>query len=152
MQYLMLEKKPEKIAGKEGYYIESTTVHDRYAARPTSDNSEVEGKLEKVCLAEFATSYTPITKLPKNIQIEEDGCSIDKNPSFEKIFNSEVFLPKYISLLDGFGFMRLRTYPIVLRVHSSKRKEGHEHHYAELMLFSHWRDKIKEFHRHSPDD
>ena len=41
--------------------------------------------------------------------------------------------------------MRLRTYPIVLRVHSSKRKEGHEKHYVDLMLFSHWRDEIKEF-------
>ena len=48
--------------------------------------------------------------------------------------------------------MRLRTYPIVLRIHSSKRKEGHEQHYSELLLFSHWRDEIKDFHRHSPDE
>ena len=43
--------RPERIAGREGLYVESTTVHDRYAARPRSENLEIEGKLEKLCLA-----------------------------------------------------------------------------------------------------
>ena len=149
---LGIGKKPEKIFGKEGLHVESTTVHDRYAARPTSSNPEVDGKLEQLCLAQFATCYTPINKLPKDVKIGKDGYSEDEKPSFKKIFNSEVYLPKYIELLDGLGFMRLRSYPIVLRIHNSKKKEGHEQHYSELLLFAHWRDEVVEFHRHSSDD
>ena len=145
-------KKPEKIAGKEGYYIEATTVHDHYAARPISYSPEVEGKLERLCLAQFATSYPPINKLPKNILMDKDGCLLDEQQSFQKIFNSDIYLPKYISLNDELGFMRLRTYTIVLRIHSSKRKEGHEQHYSELLLFSHWRNETEDFHRLSPEE
>ena len=100
--------------------MESTTVHDRYAARPTSNNPEVERKLEQLCLARFATRYTPINKLPQNIKNSKDGYSEDEKPSFQKIFNSEIYLPRYIQLLDGLGFMRLRSYPIVFRIHNSK--------------------------------
>ena len=66
---------PEKISGREGYFVESTTVHDRYAARPKPENPDVEGKLERICLAQFATCYTPIQKLPKAVEIDKDGCS-----------------------------------------------------------------------------
>ena len=48
--------------------------------------------------------------------------------------------------------MRLRTFPQVMRIHNSKKKEGHEMHYSELLLFSHWRDETKEFHEDSMED
>merc|ERR1711978_736533 len=32
-----------------------------------------------------------------------------------------------------------------MRIHSSKKKEGHEQHYSELLLFTAWRDE-KQFH------
>ena len=131
-----------KLAGKDGYYKQTVSVHDRYAARP--------GGLERICLAQFATSYVPMGKLPKKANIDEDGCS--KNLSSQKVFNSDIYLPKYINLNDGMGCMRLRTYPAVLRFHSSKRKEGHEQHYSELLLFAHWRDETSEFHVDSIDD
>ena len=91
-------KKPIKIEGKQGNFQESTTVHDRYEARPRSVNPDVEGKLEKMCLAQFATSYTPIAKLPKKAEMDEDGCS--KELSSQKVFSSENYLPKYIQLED----------------------------------------------------
>ena len=39
-----------------------------------------------------------------------------------------------------------------MRIHNSKKKEGHEMHYSELLLFSHWRDETKEFHEDSMED
>ena len=77
----------QEIEGKQGYFQESVTVHDRYSARPISNNPDVEGKLEKMCLAQFATSYTVIAKLPKKAEMDEDGCS--KELTSQKIFNSE---------------------------------------------------------------
>ena len=35
-------------------------------------------------------------------------------------------LPKYICLNDGLGKMRLRKSPVVIRIHNSKKKDGHE--------------------------
>ena len=40
---------------------------------------------------------------------------------------------------------------MVLRIHSSKRKEGHEQHYAELQLFTPWRNEIEELKRNHPE-
>ena len=48
--------------------------------------------------------------------------------------------------------MRLRTFPAVLRIHSSKRKEGHEQYYSELLLFSYWRNEVNEFYANSPEE
>ena len=50
------------------------------------------------------------------------------------------------------GYMRLRTMPSILRIHSSKKKEGHEQHYSELLLYVPWRDEEVEFHRYSPEE
>ena len=39
-----------------------------------------------------------------------------------------------------------------MRIHNSKRKEGHEQHYSELVLFSHWRNETEEFYEDSVDE
>ncbi len=132
--------KPIKIEGREGTYQAATTIHDRYAARPD--------RLELMCLAQFATHYTYTKKVPKDTTFDDDGNSVDSSETGQKMFNSEVSLPKYISLEEsGLGFMRLRMYPSVLRFHNSKKKEGHEKQYSEMLLFSHWRDEVKDLHR-----
>ena len=51
---------------------------------------------------------------------------------------------KYIELANG-SFMRLRGLPSILRIHSSKKKKGDEGLYAELLLFSPWRNEREEF-------
>ena len=96
-------------------------------------------------------------KLPKKAVMNNDpdnvaefGCSTLKS-TYQKIFGSNVFLPRYIALGNGLGLMRLRTYPSVLRIHNSRKKEGHEQYYADLLLFSSWRDEEEEFHRDEPD-
>ena len=93
-------KKPVKLPGKSGYFTEATTIHDRYAARPASENPEIEGRLEKICLAQFATIYTPINKLPKKVEIfdkgSEYGCS--------KVLSCQ----KFLTLIFTFPIKTLR--------------------------------------------
>ena len=135
--------KPNKtvqIAGREGDYQAATTVIDRYPLRPES--------LENMVLAQFATSYVVANKISQGIKFDTKGCSIDL--SDQRIFNSEVLLPKHITLQENLGVMRLRNFPQVLRYHTSKRKEGHEEQYSELFLFCHWRNEVQEFKRWSP--
>ena len=144
-----------KIEGKEGKYKKAITVQERYAGRPKC--------LEKMCLAQFATSYTYASKVPKKI-IFQDGRSMEiskkandngemvETNSEMVVFNTDLKMPKYIKLRDkNHGFMRARTFPIVMRIHVSKRKEGHEQYYAELLLFCSWRKETDEFQRWSPE-
>ena len=55
--------------------------------------------------------------------------------------------------------MRLRKFPAVMRIHSSKKKDGHEQQYSELLLYTAWRNEesffadepmkcIEEYHKH----
>ena len=65
----------------------------------------------------------------------------------QKIFTEYKFLPKYIALKDGLGLMRLRSYPSVLRIHDSRKKDhDHEKFYSELILFSCWKNEEKDLH------
>lgn len=130
------------IEGREGKYKQATTVIDRYCERPKY--------LEMMCLAQFGTSYVYAKTIPKKVILDKDGISIDEM-SDQCIFNTEIRLPKYIEIGENLGFMRLRTYPAVLRIHSSKKKEGHEQHYSELMLFSHWFNEVEELARNDPE-
>ena len=96
-----------------------------------------------MCLAQFAVSYTYRAKPPKTAVFDTDGNSELKSTT-QKIFNHDIFLPKNINLKAGFGHMYLRTQPLVLRIHTSKNKEGHEKYYSEMLLFSHWTNESKE--------
>ena len=150
-----------EIEDHDGKYKKATTVHDRYSSRPEC--------LEMICLAQFATSYTYAQKVPKGIQFDKEGRSIriktkisadgnetvieTKENSMMCLFNSDIKLPKYIKLQDeSLGFMRARKFPVVMRIHTSKRKEGHEKYYSELLLFCHWRNEVEDFHRWFPDE
>lgn len=131
-----------KIQGREGSYQQAISIHERYAGRPKS--------IEEMCLAQFATSYTYTSRLPKLIEFELDGSSVER--STQTIFNRDVLLPKYLKLQpEKLGSMRLRGFRQVLKIHNSKRKEGHEQHYSELLLYVPWRNEEEEFHRWSPE-
>ena len=41
-------------------------------------------------------------------------------------------------------YLRSRSYPAVLRIHSSKKKGGYEEYYAEMLLFLPWHDEISD--------
>ena len=97
-----------------------------------------------MCLAQFSTHYTFTRKVPKHVTfVNETGASDDKEDKSTKfIYDSNVRLPRYLKLSGNKEFMRLRAFPAVLRIHRSDRKEGHEQHYSELMLYTPYHDGI----------
>ena len=132
------------IEGRPGEFVLSTSVHDRYPLRPK--------KLERICLGQFAISYVFAKRISKKADFDQDGSSCEI--SEQKIFNEEVFLPKYISLNEEKSdHMRLRQFPAVMRTHNPKKKASeHERCYAELLLFTHWRNEVEELKRWNTDE
>ena len=120
------------ITGKKGMYKKVRTIHEHYADRPE--------KLEKMCLAKFATIYETC-KMPKKTifmgQISKDD---SKKYNQEQLFAYGEKVPKYILLGNGQCMMK-RGSNAVLRIHSSKKKKGFEEQYSELLLFFPWRDE-----------
>ena len=86
-------------------------IHERYAHRPK--------ELEGMCLAEFATQYTPMTKEPSKQTIEKGSA---------------------IPLQDDFGWMRKRSKPLILRTHSFPEHSS-EFFLGKLLLFFPWRNE-----------
>ena len=106
--------------------------------------------VEAVALAQFATHYSFTSKVPKKLKFDEatgiGSTEDDTMMSSRVIFGSQTKLPRYLKLSGG-GFMRLREKPAILRIHSSKKKEGHEQHYSELLLFTPWQNEKSDFER-----
>ena len=117
------------IPGRKGKFQTGETIHTKYSNRPV--------KLEDVCLAQFFTSYVSCQGPGKNIKFD-DGCSTTEGSILQ--FGTKTKLPKYIELQSS-KFMRLRISPIVMRIHSSKKKKENEVLYAELLLFYPWRNE-----------
>ena len=141
------EKKPVKIAGRDGKFKEAISIHERYAKRPDY--------LEEMCLAQFASVYVLTPRMKKGTKWSEEegkeGCSVEASTiaMFKKDKDDKdepnVWLPRYIDLRKfKLGLMRARCYPIVLRTHNSRKKDGDEFYYAELQLYFHWRDEDKD--------
>ena len=126
------------LPGRNKKYKEIDTIHKRYSERPSS--------LSDVCLAQFGTSYRSIKSVPKDIEWNENASS--QEGAIRK-FGKPDLLPKFIRLTSG-GFMVLRIRPIILRIHSSKKKEVHEGIYSELLLFYPWRNEKTELHADDP--
>ena len=104
--------------------------------------------MEQMCLVQWAANYTFVAKVSERAEFT-DGVCLNIAPLCDrKIFGTDISLPRYVSLEHcGLGFMRLRGFPAVVRFHSSKKKEGHERHYSELLLFCPFRNEDTEFHR-----
>ena len=110
------------LADRPGTFQQAITVHERYAVRPR--------KLENMCLAQFATIYTKVSKASKRTIFDDDGCSLEKNRYKlyrEQNLENAIQLPKYIDLRKyNLGIMGSRQLPFILRIHNSKKKEGLE--------------------------
>ena len=120
------------IPGRQGYYKATKSIHQKYSERPDSDS------LKNVCLAQFASSYHSAKIVPKNTEWKNDNTSLAVGQL--KQFGTEKYLPKYIKLTSG-GFMALKTRPVILRIHASKKKQRHEGIYSELLLFLPWKNE-----------
>ena len=95
-----------KIEGREGTYKEAVTAMDKYVMRPK--------------ILEFAISY-----------VHANGVS---NEILVRVFSIPTLNYPNIFHLKHQEMERLRSFPAVMRIHSSKKKEGHEQHYSELLL------------------
>ena len=121
-----------------------TSIHDKYANRPKP--------LENICLALFAISYDMMTSKQGSGKTFIDDCS-EETSGFDdmKIVavndEDEKPLPKFISLNNGLGYMKLRQQRSVLRRYKIKEKDAHEYYYSKLLLFMPWRDEVKDLER-----
>ena len=98
-----------------------------------------------MCLAQFSTLYKKASRIKKGTIFDADGCSETKSQHVlykDKDVQNANYLPKYIDLKKHkLGYMIIRNFPAILRMHSSKKKEGLEECYAELLLYYPWRDE-----------
>ena len=123
-----------KIKGRKGTFFMSVTPHVRYSLRPPA--------LEALCFAQFVTSYDVPSSVPKDIEFIDNVSTDEGNIEH---FQTGESLPQYIKLSDASeAIMKLRTYPYILRIHSSEKKPGYEKFYAELQLYHPWRDEEKD--------
>ena len=131
-----------KIPGRIGRFKPVTSMIDIYQNRPD--------ELKDMCLAQFATYYSKVTKVKSGTEWNKNGTAStnisDKHEIFS-VMDDPPSLPKYIKLETLPGIMKLKDLPMVLRFHNSKKKEGHEQHYAELFLFCPWKNEEKDIPR-----
>lgn len=107
--------------------IYTTTIHDRYAARPSS--------LEQISFADFISNYrlTSSSSSENNNQEEQD--EVDEEVS-----------ENVITLRDGLGQMKKRKIPQVIRYHYvSQEKDEEAYFHRLLLLYQPWRseDQLK---------
>ena len=130
-----------EIEGKPGKYKAGITIFDQYSNRPSY--------LKELTLAQFAITYKVNKRQKKTTvwELDEDmeSCISQERTSFT-IFNSDkdIFLPERIKLRQNLGQMSCRKKVCVLRYHLSKKKDGYEQYYSEMLLFSPWINEVLE--------
>ena len=128
------------IENRKGQFTEAIQIQQKYAARPIN--------LNQMCLAQFATLYDSIpAKQIQCVRFEDDiSCQRSKTMIVTPSHATNTFLPMYIKLANNLGFMKLRTFPSVLRLHKfNKTTNAHEFFYSELMLYRPWRNEAELF-------
>ena len=86
-------------------------------------------------------------KTEKKSSIDEEGPVEIVCPDLDSKPGPKKFLLKTITLQNDLGVMKLRSFPLVLRMHKFKEsKNPHEFFYSELLLYKHWRseDELRE--------
>ena len=114
-----------------GQYELATSIHEKYESRPKY--------LEKMCLAQFATVYDTLSqKEAAKLKFNNDfytSLSDRKIVSWNETL--EIYLPFHIKLSTKSPcYMKLRSYPSVLRIHKHKFSIApHDFFYSELLLY-----------------
>ena len=116
-----------RVPGREGMFMETESVHDKYASRPVG--------VKNLTLSQFATSYTKCKKKPKNVKFNQSNVTDETGFIIDHL--TEQCLPQHIKMSAG-DVYRLRRFSSILRIHSSSKKNGVEEFFAELQLFSPW--------------
>ena len=118
------------VPGRKGLYMLTEKIQDKYAARPDG--------VEELTLSQFATSYSRCKRKPKTVEFNEKGVTEKKGNIIDHL--TEQHLPQHIKLKTNQVY-RLRKFSSVLRMHASSKKDGVEEYYAEMQLFSPWREE-----------
>ena len=134
------DKEIYTVEGREGLYSTPTTIHEQYSMRPKI--------LETIFLGRFAILYLTVAQTTVKDDIFEKYGDFSETKGTFKDTETDQCLPRFIKLLNG-TVMRLRTKALILRMHSSKRKEDlHEQLYAEMLIMLPWRMESELY----PDD
>ena len=139
-----------EIEGSDKTYKRVTPIHEKYASRPEY--------LNKMCLAQFAISYDMMPNREGSRKKYLKGASeeVSTNPDMQLASynpDHEKGLPKWIKLSDNLGYMRLRKYRSILRLHKLREdKNPHEYYYSQLLLFSPWTKEKEDLAHGSAED
>ena len=134
------QKTKISIADKDGQFEEAVSIHEKYAKRPDY--------LEHICLAQFVMYYKLIPRTQiKGLKFENDITTLnDTKKVITFLDENESELPNEIRLAENLGYMRLRSFPAVLRNHNFNQDSNpHEYFYSELLLYKSWRDESELF-------
>ena len=66
-----------KVAGRQGFFTKTTSVHQKYANRPKG--------VENLTLSQFATSYSLCSTKPKNVILNSEDVTDEKGNIFDQI-------------------------------------------------------------------
>ena len=124
-----------EVSDREGYYVETSSIHDKYLKRPS--------EIFHISLMQFAKRYTPVSKAPKDEKvIDENYISNEIDENFIISLDEQLRqpLPWCIELQGSFypgepRYLKLRS-PLVVRLHKFKKHDNpHEWCFAELELY-----------------
>ena len=127
------------IPGREGKFKQVDSIHKKYSMRPKC--------LEQMCLAQFASTYQ-MSQSKKGSKDFTDNVS--KQLSTFKLFHDDKPLPRWILLENSLCMVSRKKFPVVLKVHASK-KGSLEEVYSELLMFLPWRNEIKDLRPKAPE-
>ena len=130
----------------EGKFLETESIHDKYALRPAS--------LDEICLVQLGMRYDLVTGKEAAV-IRKSGRAPAPPPTGQgwegtlKVVTGEegedILLPDFMLLLNN-KVMRLRKFDAVIRRHKFKQdKDAHEFFFSELLLFFPWREEVELF-------
>ena len=130
----------------EGKYLETESIHDKYALRPAS--------LEEMCLVQMGMRYDLVTG-KEGATIRKSGRAPAPPPAGQGWEGTltvvtgkegeDILLPDFM-LLHNNKIMRLRKFDSVIRRYKFKQeKDAHEFFYSELLLFFPWREERELF-------
>ncbi len=129
------------VENRQGKFKESRSVHQNYAERPDY--------VDDICLAQFATFYTP-SYTQKFTKEECEERNAIQQPTHH-CYTTGTQLPKYLFMGEVEGkncIMTLRTKPLVIRIHKFKEhQDSHEYYYSEMLLYLPWRRECEDLFR-----
>ena len=146
------------IQDREGFYIETSSITDKYLKRPAS--------MKNLSLIQFAKRYTPVsrTKEEDDSQSDDEKEELEtKSEALEDNFENSIHqnfiiardpskrkqLETVIALEGSFytgepRFMKLRKKPLVIRTHKFKMDtETHDFCYSQLELYYIFKDEVE---------